>query len=612
MFGEGRRRPQAFTLVVLCVVTGIVGVWVILRWRQKMPSSNRKFASNDPKAILAEANHFAFLSNSYRAGPLYAKAEQMFRERGDKRDELYARIGGLRAEAETMSFVKLSDFIGSQLAKPMVQNDPELKLWCLTAKGMTDIEVNVSAAEKDWQAAEVLARELKEKPWEARAKGELGLIAFLQGDSLKAGRLVGGALLSAIKTGDVGAEIRYLELLGNGFEVQRRYEEALMAFSHAISVANSCKDCGFPYMAYEGRGEALTALSKPDDARSTLTKCLNRARRERRQGHEAQTLILLGKLSLKTGDEAEAINEMEEAAAIAGRFNYYQLDEDDLFELAQIYEQRGELAKAAQRLAAARDASMRLGDRYSLPRDLTALARLEARLGKIQAAESLYDEAEDIMDALVMNAPGPYSSSSFVGEASATYLGDFELAAQTNNMNRAFRALERARGRTIHDTLERRSPTKVPNTPAYQEAENAISAVQLRLMRSEDASERARLLVDLEYQEQKLAYLNDITPPRAPMRLRHPVPLRAVQASLAPDEVILEYVLDDPHSFCPSVTRKTLGITKLNAGRRQIEGLTGQYLSQVKALKPASNLARSHLALLKSSWKNRNALGDKD
>ncbi len=57
-----------------------------------------------------------------------------------------------------------------------------------------------------------------------------------------------------------------------------------MVFNHAISVANSCKDCGFPYMAYEGRGEALTALGKTDDARSTLTKCLNTARQEQRQG----------------------------------------------------------------------------------------------------------------------------------------------------------------------------------------------------------------------------------------------------------------------------------------------------------------------------------------
>ncbi len=231
MFGQRRARVYISLLAAVSVVAGIAGVWVFLTGRHRRITSTQSVSSNDPKAILAEANHFAFLSNAYRALPLYTKAEQMFRKRGDKRDELYAKIGRLRAEAETMSFVKLSDFLGAKLATPLVQNDPRLKLWCLTAKGMTDIEVNVPAAKKDWQEAQVLARELKEKQWEARAKGELGLIAFLQGDSLKAGRLVGGALLSAIKSGDVGAEIRYLELLGNGFEVQRRYEEALLVFN---------------------------------------------------------------------------------------------------------------------------------------------------------------------------------------------------------------------------------------------------------------------------------------------------------------------------------------------------------------------------------------------
>ena len=177
----GKRRTRAYTslLAALCVAAGVAGVWVIVKWRRKKVIPIENTSANDPKAILAEANHFAFLSNSYASEPLYAKAEQMFHERGDKRNELFAKIGLMRAKAETMSFVKLSDFLGAQLGTPLVQNDRELKLWCLTAKGMTDIEVNVLAAKNDWQEAVVLARELKQSQWEARAKGELGLIAFL-------------------------------------------------------------------------------------------------------------------------------------------------------------------------------------------------------------------------------------------------------------------------------------------------------------------------------------------------------------------------------------------------------------------------------------------------
>ncbi|TAM83552.1 MAG: CHAT domain-containing protein [Acidobacteria bacterium] len=600
MLGTRHIRVYISILAALCIGACVAGIWIFLKGSQRRGTSSQHVPANDPKAILAEANHYAFLSNSYRADPLYAKAEKMFRERGDKRDELYAKIGRLRAEAETMSFVKLSDFLESQLATPLVQKDPKLKLWCLSAKGMTDIEVNVPAAKKDWQEAELLASTLKERQWEARAQGELGLIAFLQGKSLKAGQLVGGALLSAIKSGDIGAEVRYLELIGNGLEVQGRSEDAQYFFSRAINVAKSCKDCGFPYMAYEGKGEALTAFGKTNEARTALTECLGTARREQRTGHEAQTLILLGKLSLQTGNTTEAIEEMEEAAAIAGKYNYYRMDADDLFDLAKIYEEHGDLAEAEKRLTAARDVSMRLGDRYSLPRDLTALARLEVRLGKSQEAERLYDEAEDVVDSVVLNAPGPYSGGSFVGEASDTYLGDFELTAQTNNVNRAFRALERARGRIIEDALEHRAPHEHTDSPAYARIEGAISRVQLQLMRSEDPHERQQLLENLEEQEQRLAYLNDVNLPRETLRLWQPPKLREVRDTLVPDEVILEYVLDEPRSFCLSISHDDVQITKLDAGRREIEDLTERYLEQVRALKPASDLARKLYSVLLS------------
>ena len=91
--------------------------------------------SSDPQALLAEANRFYWLNNWPKAGPLYAKAETLFEQQGDARNELYAKVGWLRSEAETMSFVELSRFLGDQLNTPLVRNDAELRLWCLAAKG---------------------------------------------------------------------------------------------------------------------------------------------------------------------------------------------------------------------------------------------------------------------------------------------------------------------------------------------------------------------------------------------------------------------------------------------------------------------------------------------
>ena len=77
----------------------------------------------DPQVLLAAADHFYFLNNGPAAAPLYARAEKLFSERGDARNELHAKVGRLRSEAETMSFVDLSRFLNEQLQNPIVQTD---------------------------------------------------------------------------------------------------------------------------------------------------------------------------------------------------------------------------------------------------------------------------------------------------------------------------------------------------------------------------------------------------------------------------------------------------------------------------------------------------------
>ncbi len=58
--------------------------------------------STDPQELLAEANRLYWLNNGPKAAPLFAKAEKIFAAQGDSRNELYAKVGRLRSEAETM------------------------------------------------------------------------------------------------------------------------------------------------------------------------------------------------------------------------------------------------------------------------------------------------------------------------------------------------------------------------------------------------------------------------------------------------------------------------------------------------------------------------------
>jgi len=173
--------------------------------------------SSNPEVLLEEANRLAWLFNWPKAGPLYARAEELFRGKGNTRNEIYACVGTIRVQSETMSWVDVSNVLGRQLELPFAKTELKLRLWCLAAKGYTDLEINPASAKRAWTEAQTIAHRLGEAQWEARAEGELGIIAFLGGNSRRAAVMVGDAVLSAKASGDVGGQVRMLEMLGNGF-----------------------------------------------------------------------------------------------------------------------------------------------------------------------------------------------------------------------------------------------------------------------------------------------------------------------------------------------------------------------------------------------------------
>ena len=218
-------------LALLVMATWQFAVSLIWDYHDSERAAKPKFLDpNNPKEILSEADRLAWVFNSQAAEPLYARAEQLFAKSGDQADEIHARVGLIRAKAETMSFVDISQSLAKELEKSVVQNDPRLKLWVLAAKGYTDIEINPSSAKKEWQEARDIASRLGEKQWVERADGELAIFGFLDGDSTRAAGLIASALLHAIAYGDAGGQVRFLEMIGSGLEEEKRYENALYFF----------------------------------------------------------------------------------------------------------------------------------------------------------------------------------------------------------------------------------------------------------------------------------------------------------------------------------------------------------------------------------------------
>ena len=592
-----------FALLVALTVVSHKYIWLYVSRKplSKPPSVDLlqdAAASKNPELLLTEANRLAWLFNWPKAEPLFTRAEQLFRESGDARNEIYARVGRIRAQSETMSFVDVSEMLRQQLEIPVVRSDPRLRLWCLAAKGYTDLEINPPSAKRVWTEAQTIARTLGEAQWEARARGELGIIAFLEGDSRRAATMVGDALLSAMASGDVGAQVRYLEILGYGFDEVKRYGEALAFFERATKISRATPDAGFPFMAYEGKSDALVGLGRSEEAKEELMQALAVAKTNEKLGHETMILLSLGELSLRTGDRARATEYLKEGGELGEKYNFYRPVGQIMFDLAGLHRDAGDLKAAEESAKAAVDASRHVGDRYFLPRDLTMLADLKARRGAFTEAESLYRDAEDVIDGMLVNMDEAYWSSSLAGAMSETYLHHFELAARRGNTEQAFNVLEQVRGRTAAALLQNKVLFSKNESEQARALEDAVSGLQLRLMRSEDMDERAGLLDQLVEYERRLEWTRSDEGVSKHEWFEKPALLKAIQTSLRPDEVVLEYVLDEPHSYCAWISKRGAGVQRLPAGRQQIEELARKYLYEIRGKHDSVDLAKQLYAVL--------------
>src|SRR5256885_455294 len=293
--------PVAAAVALLCVP---------LAAQSRLPEAN-------PKRLIEKADRLAWLYNWYLAGPIYAEAEMQFERAGDSRNALYAKIGRLRSEWETMSFPEVSEYLATALESPLVQNDPQLRLWILDAKGTVDLEVNVASARQVYEEAREVAGKLGDKARQARASGELGIIAFLDGGTGDAMQLLAEALRTSIELKDVGAHIRYLNLMGNGLTLFGRPEDAIRYYDRALQLVRSTPELDTSVMAVAGKAKALIALNKRPEAEKLFHETLDRARLRNRRGLAASILTELGKVSSQAGERTRAIEFYEEAAALA-------------------------------------------------------------------------------------------------------------------------------------------------------------------------------------------------------------------------------------------------------------------------------------------------------
>jgi tetratricopeptide (TPR) repeat protein len=531
--------------------------------------------------LLKAADRLGMLGNWEKARPLFAQAETMYQSRGDVRDALYAKLGRLRADLESSSYVDMSNYLSQELNTPLLKHDASLRLRALSLKGVADLNTNTLAAKRDWTEVLNLARSSNDEIWQERATGWLGIVAFVEGNTADAARKVAEAIQSASLLHDADGEITFLTYLGDGLVEYDRPEQALASLNEALQIAESTPGVGFPIRTYIAKVSALVKLRRQAEARALLEHALDYARKTGTLGAQADLLLQFGQLEEEEHHPRAARIDYQQSAAVARKAQLPRLLGDAMFRLTSLDERSGDVGDAAACARQGVEAVREVGEPYELPHYLAIEARLEAAQGAYWKADELYSEAGDLVEGMLVNVASPGQESELLSDMSEVYAQHFALAAtRLHNLPEALRVLEEARGRVMNDQLREHRFTGGSRSSGPSPIELEIARLQRDLRQSHTEQERKRLLQALHEDEIRL-WPTEYANPRARLFEAKPIDLKALRAALRPDEIILEYVAGDPNSYCLLITHETTELRVL-PGLHTLNPLIDKFLIAIR------------------------------
>ena len=518
----------------------------------------------DPQQLLAEADRLAWLKAWTKAEPLFTKAGRVFAASGDRRNALYAEINALRGRLPRLPVPEVSERLADYLEDPVVLGDDRLRLRALIIKGETDEDLDPSLAERSWNEALALAEKLGEAGWANRARGELGLVAFLLGDINNAVVRLGQAMKIAETNGDVASLVRWLTLFGHGYVQLDSAEQALDFYDRALKLASSVPELQFPLMTYQGKGDALARLGRLADAKRVLADALAVAEREEAYGYQAVLVLQQGLISHQQTNTSEALTQLTRATELAERAGGNRILAEIALERGRIQRNSGRIHEAIATLNAGIETARRIGERLLLPRLLGELAEVHVSQRRYAEARGLLEEASDLLEGLLTNASSPWVRSRVIGGMDSVLLARIRLEGSLGgSASRLFAVLEQARGRSMLELLAARDNATKP--AVLRAGERRIAALQLKLLRTTGRAERQRLLDEILGAEERLAPASTQLFTRSRTAARKPVTLRELQRSLRRDEVLLEFVLAEPMSYAVVATSSSARIQRLGS-----------------------------------------------
>ena len=551
------------------------------------------FSQDTPQAILQRGLYLSDLYNWTAARPYLIQARQLFETNGDKRNALYAQLAAIRAGAEPIPLPERSYRLAQELAtNPILQSDLELRMYCLAVKGEIDGEIDNAAMRRDWTEVSKLAHDLDNSKWQYRALGQLGFADFYDGNLSGAQKKVAEALIGATAIKDVGGQIFFLSTTATGLVLQGMNDQALDYADRAIALATATPDAGYPVIAEENRLMAMINLGRTEAAQEELKRVLARPDVQKSHGQMAELRQTAARIAQAQGNIPGAIEYMNQALNDAVLIDTKKIIPELQSELSNLYRLSGNLPKAEEFASEAARSAQSFGIIPQIPIFLGVLAQIQIAQRKYVEADQTYDRAAAIQDVMIGNADSVLGKTALIKGAGDLYAKHFALIAEhSGDVAKAFAVLEQARGRVMTDLLM--SGAKA--SPEAVAAEHKIAELRLNLMSAHSDQDIAQLRDAIFLAEQSRSITPEISILKA--KEHKTITLAQLQNSLSAQEAVLEYVVDDPASYCLIVTRNSHRIAKL-AGKNTISPAVAAYLKEVKAKHPARAEARNLYQLL--------------
>jgi CHAT domain-containing protein len=336
----------------------------------------------------------------------------------------------------------------------------------------------------------------------------------------------------------------------------------------------------------------MVQLGQPARAQEELKKLLARPEAQGSDDQLSGLNSTAAEIARSQGDMTSAIAYLREAlrhSKIVG--DTHAIPEFES-KLSDLYRLTGDLEQAEALALLAAESAQAGGYMPQIPKLLNVLAQIQVSRKEYSEADQTYDRAATIQDLMIGDADSALGKTALIKGVGDLYEKHFGLIAEYSaDPAKAFAVVEQARGRVMTDLLMSGDKT----SPESLTTEKTLGWLRLQLTDAHSEKDIQKLRDQIFLAEQSRSVTPEVSILRA--REHQVITVQQLQNSLSNSEVLLEYVVDDPSSYCLVITRSRIRIVKLPS-KEELSSLVIEYLNKLKAKQRADDEARNLFAAL--------------